>query len=100
MRPRTLLFELRADPVRVVSIDKVSQAYELAERYRDFRSLVELCNDAQHGSEVRVRSFMKKYAEEFAFALYQFLVEKGTLSLRELDVSELIPLSRSAARAA
>lgn len=64
----------------LVSIDKVKQAYELAERHRDFRSLVGLCNDPVHGSTTRIRSLMEKYGEEFAFALYHFYVEKGERS--------------------
>ncbi|KAL8293054.1 hypothetical protein RQP46_000748 [Phenoliferia psychrophenolica] len=63
----------------LVSIGKVPHAYELAERYHDFRSLVELCNHAQHGSEKNTRNFLAKYAEAFAFELYQYYVENGRL---------------------
>ncbi|GAA5919787.1 hypothetical protein JCM1841_005860 [Sporobolomyces salmonicolor] len=63
----------------LVSIDKVSSAFELAERHRDFRSLVELSTDEAHGSPSRVRLFLDKYAEDFAFPLYQFYLEKGQL---------------------
>lgn len=61
-----------------VSIGKVLPAYELAERHRDFRALVELCNDSRHGSASRLQYFMNRYAEDFAFPLYQFYIEKGT----------------------
>lgn len=61
----------------LVAVGKVSEAYELAERYRDFRALVELCNHPQHGSTSRIRFFMGKYAEDFAFSLYQYYIEKG-----------------------
>ncbi|GAA5863802.1 hypothetical protein JCM1840_005771 [Sporobolomyces johnsonii] len=63
----------------LVSIDKVSSAFELAERHRDFRSLVELSTDEAHGSQSRVRLFLDKYAQDFAFPLYQFYLEKGQL---------------------
>lgn len=63
-------------------LDKVSHAYELAERHADFRSLVELCNDPTNGSDSRTRFFIEKYAADFAFELYRFLVEMGRL--REL----------------
>lgn len=60
-----------------VSIGKIAPAFELAERHRDFRALVELCNDTRHGSPARIQYFMGKYAEDFAFSLYQFYVERG-----------------------
>ncbi|KAI5479591.1 nuclear pore complex protein Nup133 [Pseudohyphozyma bogoriensis] len=76
----------------LVSIGKVTNAYDLAERYRDFRSLVELCNDGQHGSPGRIRLFMQKYSEEFAFALYHFYVEKGQLRVLMEQDDEYRPL--------
>ena len=66
------------DWVRVVDLGKIAQAYELAERHRDFRSLVELSNDAKHGSATKTKYFMEKHSEDFAFALYNFLLEKGS----------------------
>ncbi|ORY72608.1 methyltransferase type 11 [Leucosporidium creatinivorum] len=63
----------------LVTVGKVNQAYELAERHRDFRALVELCNHPQHGSLQRIQFFMDKYREEFAFSLYQFYIEKDQL---------------------
>ncbi|GAA6061596.1 hypothetical protein JCM10212_000904 [Sporobolomyces blumeae] len=61
----------------LVSIGKVSSAYELAERHRDFRSLVELSTDLKHGSDFKVRSFLDKYQKEFAFPLYEYYLENG-----------------------
>ncbi|KDE03357.1 hypothetical protein MVLG_06163 [Microbotryum lychnidis-dioicae p1A1 Lamole] len=61
----------------LVNIGKVTHAYELAERHRDFRSLVELCTDPRRGSPARTDFFLRKYAQEFAFPLYQFYIEKG-----------------------
>lgn len=63
----------------LVSIGKVTHAYELAERFGDFHSLVELCNDPTHGSVPRTRFFLQKYGDAFAFELYQFYIEKGQL---------------------
>jgi nuclear pore complex protein Nup133 len=60
-----------------VTIGKVPTAYKLAERHRDFRALVELCTDVQHGSPARVRYFMGKYSRDFAFSLYQYYLERG-----------------------
>lgn len=66
--------------VSTVDLDKILQAYELAERHQDFRSLVELSTDPKHGSASRIRSFMEKYSEDFAFALYNYFLEKGQYS--------------------
>ncbi|KAK4705783.1 hypothetical protein P7C70_g405, partial [Phenoliferia sp. Uapishka_3] len=66
--------------IHLVSIGKVTHAYDLAERYQDFKSLVELCNDSKHGSISRTRFFLQKYSEKFAFELYQFYVRMGSTS--------------------
>jgi hypothetical protein len=49
----------------------------LAERFGDFRSLVELCNDPHVGSPARLQFFLEKYREAFATVLYQWYIEKG-----------------------
>ncbi|GAA5905117.1 Nup133p [Sporobolomyces salmoneus] len=70
----------------LVSIEKISAAFELAERHSDFRSLVELSTDLRHGSLPKVRSFLDKYGKEFAFPLYEYYLEQGqTRSLLEPD---------------
>ena len=56
---------------------RTNVAYDLAERYRDFKSLVLLCEDAQTGSPIRVQFYIEKYGEEFAFSLYQFYLENS-----------------------
>jgi nuclear pore complex protein Nup133 len=71
-----------------VTVGKVNHAYELAERHRDFRALVELCNHPQHGSRQRIQFFMDKYREEFAFSLYQFYIEKSELRCRTASALE------------
>ena len=59
---------------------RTNVAYDLAERYRDFKSLVLLCEDPQTGSPIRVQFYIEKYGEEFAFSLYQFYLENSTSS--------------------
>lgn len=57
-----------------------ARAFELAERYRDFASLVRLCYDAG-GVDARhddlVRFYMGKYGRDFVFPLYTSFVHKG-----------------------
>ncbi|GAA6029226.1 hypothetical protein JCM8097_003577 [Rhodosporidiobolus ruineniae] len=61
----------------LVSIGKVPSAFQLAEQHRDFDSLVELANDPSHGSRSKVKLFLDKYREEFAFPLYRFYLAQG-----------------------
>ncbi|BGP13786.1 hypothetical protein JCM10213v2_001724 [Rhodosporidiobolus nylandii] len=63
----------------LVSIGAVSAAFQLAEKHRDFVSLVELANDKAHGSRSNVKLFLDKYGEDFAFPLYQFYQQHGQL---------------------
>jgi nuclear pore complex protein Nup133 len=62
-----------------VRISRSNVAYDLAERYRDFRSLVILSNDAAIGSPQRVQFYIEKYKEDFAFSLYSWYLEQGRL---------------------
>lgn len=39
-----------------------------------------LCTHPQHGSPPRTRFFLQKYAEAFAFELYEFYVNNGAYS--------------------
>lgn len=72
--------------------DRVSVAFELAEKYKDFNSLVQLCFNSSTASE-KIQYFMTKYLEEFAFALYDHLVQENRfqelLTMRE-EWSELL----------
>ncbi|GAA5931821.1 Nup133p [Sporobolomyces koalae] len=61
----------------LVAVGRVSAAFELAERHEDFRSLVQLATDSQHGSIARVRLFLDKYGQSFAFPLYELYLEQG-----------------------
>ncbi|GAA5979128.1 hypothetical protein JCM11641_008435 [Rhodosporidiobolus odoratus] len=63
----------------LVSVGAVPAAFQLAEKHRDFVSLVELANDPSHGSRAKVNLFLDTYAEEFAFPLYQFYQRQGQL---------------------
>ncbi|GAA5885246.1 hypothetical protein JCM6882_009536 [Rhodosporidiobolus microsporus] len=63
----------------LVSIGKVPAAFQLAERHGDFDSLVELANDKAHGSKSKVKLFLDKYGEEFAFPLYRYYLQQGQL---------------------
>lgn len=75
----------------VVRLSRTNAAYDLAERYRDFRSLVVLCNDPTIGSSARVHHYIQKYQEEFAFALYDWYLESGeSCSNSALPLSPLI----------
>lgn len=60
-----------------VRLSRTNAAYDLAERYRDFRSLVVLCNDSNIGSQARLHHYIQKYQEDFAFALYDWYLESG-----------------------
>jgi nuclear pore complex protein Nup133 len=62
-----------------VSIDKVTHAYELAERHRDFTSLVTLSHSPLHGSPQRIQFFIHKYDQDFAFEFFRYLVEAKKL---------------------
>ncbi|CDZ97230.1 Nuclear pore complex, Nup133 component (sc Nup133) [Phaffia rhodozyma] len=77
----------------LVKIDRSEQAFELAEHHRDFRALVELCNNPQIGSSARVQFYIEKFREDFAFELYQWYIEKGqvkTLLTQDEIYNELV----------
>jgi hypothetical protein len=61
----------------LVNIGRHSHAFSLAERHTDFKTLVELCQDPLIGSSAKTAHFIEKYKETFAFALFDWLVEKG-----------------------
>lgn len=57
----------------------MNAAYDIAERYRDFQSLVQLCHDPSFGQPLRNQYFIEKYKEEYAYALYDWCIETGRL---------------------
>lgn len=63
-----------------VPIGRSNHAYILAEKHEDFRTLVELCQNPVYGSAAKTEHYIQKYQKNFAFSLYQWLVEKGELS--------------------
>ena len=66
-----------------VPIGRSNHAYILAEKHEDFRTLVELCQNPVYGSAAKTEHYIQKYQKDFAFSLYQWLVEKGELSSME-----------------
>lgn len=75
-RPHRRLTSLVPLPLSVL-IGKVPAAFQLAEKHRDFDSLVELANAPNHGSASKVKLFLDKYGKEFAFPLYRFYLQHG-----------------------
>lgn len=59
--------------------DQGEDAFQLAEQYRDFRSLAELCNDSRLASDLRTQNYLERYQQDFASELYQWYVEHGKL---------------------
>ncbi|KAI0341587.1 hypothetical protein BDW22DRAFT_1358408 [Trametopsis cervina] len=61
------------------------QAFRLAEKYRDFRSLASLCHKdtvyppQNNPHSRRIQSYIDKFKEEFATELYQWYIEHGEL---------------------
>jgi nuclear pore complex protein Nup133 len=65
----------------IVSIDRVSQAYALAEHHNDYETLVWLCHVQMGGGSgvVRLQEYIERFGEEFAFVLYQWYINQGKL---------------------
>ena len=64
----------------------MDHAFQLAEKYRDFRSLASLCNkDAVYPLEANphansIHAYIEKFRDEFTEELYHWYIEHGTLS--------------------
>ncbi|KAK9712420.1 hypothetical protein K7432_007175 [Basidiobolus ranarum] len=63
----------------LVSIDRMEFAFQLAERYQDFRTLVLLSIDLKEESQARIDYYINKFKEPFAYELYSYYVENGLL---------------------
>ncbi|KAK8861724.1 hypothetical protein IAR55_002547 [Kwoniella newhampshirensis] len=64
----------------LVGIDRVPEAYELAEHHSDYLTLVVLCHDPVAGTgSARVQSYIERFGEDFAFVLYQWYIDQGQL---------------------
>ncbi|ODO05027.1 hypothetical protein I350_05639 [Cryptococcus amylolentus CBS 6273] len=64
----------------LVAIDRIAEAFELAEHHRDFPTLVVLSNDpqaAQGRGEARIQIYIERFGEEFAFELYRWYIAQG-----------------------
>ncbi|OWZ65412.1 hypothetical protein AYX14_06233 [Cryptococcus neoformans] len=64
----------------LVSVDRISEAYELAEHHHDFPTLVMLCNDPVAGQgkgDSRIQIYIEKFGEDFAFELYRWYIDQG-----------------------
>ena len=57
----------------LVAIGRSDKAFALAEQYRDYRTLVELC----HADQARLDTYLDRYRQEFAFPLYDWYMEHG-----------------------
>ena len=60
-----------------------TRAFELAEKYRDFRSLAALCNKDlvyppdQNPHTTRIAKYIERFRDEFTDELYQWYIEHG-----------------------
>ncbi|KAG8747615.1 hypothetical protein FRC10_000157 [Ceratobasidium sp. 414] len=72
--------------------DQGEDAFRLAEQYRDFRSLAELCNDSKLANDLRTQNYLERYQGDFASELYQWYVEHGKLQTLLLQDQIYYPL--------
>lgn len=66
----------------LVDIDRVDEAYDLAEHHRDFPTLVYLCNHpvASRGKgKAKLEEYIELFGAELAFVLYQWYIDQGDL---------------------
>ena len=60
-----------------------TRAFELAEKYRDFRSLAALCNKDlvyppdQNPHASKIAEYIERFRDEFTDELYQWYIEHG-----------------------
>ncbi|KAH7107498.1 Non-repetitive/WGA-negative nucleoporin C-terminal-domain-containing protein [Auriculariales sp. MPI-PUGE-AT-0066] len=55
----------------------VENAFELAEQYRDYRMLTELCHEHVPEPSTRYDIYIERYQEVYAFDLYSYWIERG-----------------------
>lgn len=55
----------------------VNEAFNLAEEYRDYRTLTELCHERLAQPSEQLELYTEKYQEDYAFDLYSFWIERG-----------------------
>ncbi|WRT63927.1 uncharacterized protein IL334_000854 [Kwoniella shivajii] len=61
----------------LVGIDRLSEAYELAENHTDYLTLVILCHEQSGPDTARLQRYIERFGEEFAFVLYQWYIDQG-----------------------
>lgn len=71
--------------LHIVKLDLGTSAFEIAEAYRDFRSLVELCYTTSpvfplpsNPNAARIEHYIETYKEEFTEELFQWYIEHST----------------------
>ncbi len=70
--------ELKPRVIRPLEeIDRADQAYELAEQFRDFPTLVYLCEKS--GDAGRTQAYIERFGNDFAFELYQWYIDQREL---------------------
>ncbi|KAG5437965.1 hypothetical protein PCANB_000311 [Pneumocystis canis] len=81
----------------LVEIDKLDKSFEIAEKYKDFRTLIELCyetgdrnTDYTWNDQVirRINWYLYTFKEKFADVLYRYFIEKGYLQNLLEDFSD------------
>nr|XP_019048984.1 hypothetical protein I302_02764 [Kwoniella bestiolae CBS 10118]OCF27914.1 hypothetical protein I302_02764 [Kwoniella bestiolae CBS 10118] len=78
IRLREKWAEMKPRVIRpLVGIDRLSEAYELAENHTDFLTLVMLCHDQAEPDTARLQRYIERFGEEFAFVLYQWYIDQG-----------------------
>ncbi|EJD52940.1 hypothetical protein AURDEDRAFT_110780 [Auricularia subglabra TFB-10046 SS5] len=55
----------------------VNEAFKLAEEYRDYRTLTELCHERLADPSERLEQYIDAYQEDYAFDLYSFWIERA-----------------------
>lgn len=73
--------ELKPRIIRpLVDIDRVQEAFALAEHHRDFPTLVYLCQHPLATSgPARIQAYIERFQSQFAFVLYQWYIDQGQL---------------------
>ena len=71
----------------VATFGRSDKALDIAEIYRDYKSLVELCLESRDDDSLRqqriherLEYYLMHYGEEFAFTLYNFYLQNRILS--------------------
>ncbi|KAG4303380.1 hypothetical protein PCK1_000344 [Pneumocystis canis] len=75
----------------LVEIDKLDKSFEIAEKYKDFRTLIELCyetgdrnTDYTWNDQVirRINWYLYTFKEKFADVLYRYFIEKEVIQIQ------------------